>query len=178
MAEALTIARPYAEAVFRLAKDKSALPAWSEILAFIAQVAADPAMQRVIGDPNVTSRQVGDLFLGICGDKAPGEARNLVLVLVENRRLPLLPHIVELYEKLRAAQEGVKEARIVSAFPMDGAQLKDLIAQLEKRFKSRIEAKVEVDKELIGGVKVEVGDEVVDASVRAQLETMAVALQK
>ncbi|MBI2312903.1 MAG: F0F1 ATP synthase subunit delta [Betaproteobacteria bacterium] len=178
MAEALTIARPYAEASFRLAKDQNALAAWSETLAFIARVAADPTMQRLIGDPNVTAGQVGDLFLGICGDGIPGEARNLILVLVENRRLPLLPHIVELYEELKAAQEGVREARIVSAFPMDGAELKTLVSQLEKRFASRIEAKVEVDRELIGGVKVEVGDEVVDASVRAQLEAMAVALQK
>lgn len=178
MAEALTIARPYAEAAFRLAKDRNALAAWSETLAFIAQVAADPDMQRLIGDPNVTARQVGDLFVGICGDRIPVEARNLILLLVENRRLPLLPQIVELYEELKAAQEGVREARIVSAFPLDGTELKTLVAQLEKRFASRIEAKVEVDKELIGGVKVEVGDEVVDASVRAQLEAMAVALQK
>ena len=120
---------------------------------------------------------MGELLLGICGDQLTDEGRNFVLLLAENGRIEVLPEVSEMFEQLKARHDGVLEAKVTSAFSMSDAQLKDLVADLEARFKRKIEAKLSIDPELIGGVKVEVGDEVLDASVRAKLEAMAVALK-
>jgi F-type H+-transporting ATPase subunit delta len=178
MAESATIARPYAEAVFRLAKNKQALEPWSDQLALLAAVARDPQIQAVIGNPKLTAGQVEALVLSICDQRLDEQARNLVRVLIENRRLALLPEIQELFEALRAQQEGTVEATVMSAFPLSDDELKALIQRLESKYKRQVKAQVKVDPELIGGVKVEIGDEVWDASVRAQLDAMAFALTR
>lgn len=180
MAEALTIARPYAEAVFKLAIEKDAnkaLSVWSDMLQLAAAVAADERIQALIGNPKVSSKRLGELLLGICGDELNGEGRNFILLLVENGRVEILPQVSQLFEQLKTQHEGVLVAKIASAFVMSDAQLKELTAGLEAKFKRKIEAEVSVDPELIGGVKVEIGDEVLDASVRGKLEAMAVALK-
>ncbi len=177
MAETRTIARPYAEAVFKLAKAKDELAAWSEMLQLTAAIAADEHIRALIGNPKVPPRRLGELLLGICGDRLNDEGRNFVLLLAENGRVEILPEVSEMFEQLKTQHEGVLDAKILSAFPMSDAQLRDLVAHLEKKFKRKIEAKVSVDPELIGGVKVEIGDEVLDASVRGKLEAMAVALK-
>lgn len=177
MAETTTIARPYAEAVFRLARQNQALHAWSETLSFAAAVAADGRMRACISSPQFTAAQLENLFFSICGDRLNEQGRNFIKVLIANDRLQLLPEILELFERLKAQEEGVIEANVFSAFPMGEDQLKELVNMLEIRFKRKIEASVQVDPELIGGVKVEVGDEVLDASVRGRLATMAVALK-
>ncbi|SEK28840.1 F0F1 ATP synthase subunit delta [Nitrosovibrio tenuis] len=177
MAEVRTIARPYAEAVFKLAKAKGELAAWSDMLQLAAAVASDERIRALIGDPEFSARRLGELLLGICGDKLNYEGRNFVLLLAENGRVEILPEVSELFEQLRARHEGVLDANIISAFPMSEAQLKGLVTDLEAKFKRKIEPKVSIDPELIGGVKVEIGDEVLDASVRGKLEAMAVALK-
>lgn len=180
MAEALTIARPYAEAVFKRAIEKDAnqtLPLWSDMLQFAAAIAADERMLAVIGDPAVSAKRLGELLIGICGDRLNGEGRNFMLLLVENGRVEILPQVSQLFEQLKTQHEGVLVAKIASAFVMSDAQLKELTTGLETRFKRKITAEVSVDPELIGGVKVEIGDEVLDASVRGKLEAMAVALK-
>jgi F-type H+-transporting ATPase subunit delta len=177
MAEIRTIARPYAEAVFRLAKAKDELAAWSHMLQVTSAIAADERIRALIGNPKVPPKRLGELLLGICGEELNDEGRNFVLVLAENGRVEILPEVSELFERLKTQHEGVLSAEIFSAFPMNDAQLGDLVAHLETKFKRKIEAKVSVDPELIGGVKVEIGDEVLDASVRGKLEAMAVALK-
>ena len=177
MAETRTIARPYAEAVFKLAKTSGTLPAWSEMLQLLAAIAMDEQIKVLIGNPKVPPRRLGELLLGICGDKLTDEGRNFVLLLAENSRVEVLPEVSEMFEQLKTRHDGVLDAKVTSAFAMSDAQLKDLVANLEARFKRKIEAKVSIDPELIGGVKVEIGDEVLDASVRAKLEAMAVALK-
>ena len=177
MAEARTIARPYAEAVFKLAKTGGTLPAWSGMLQLLAAIAVDERIQALVGNPKVPTKRLGELLLGICGDQLTDEGRNFVLLLAENGRVEVLPEVSEMFEQLKARHDGVLEAKVTSAFVMSDAQLKDLVADLEARFKRKIEAKVSIDPELIGGVKVEIGDEVLDASVRAKLEAMAVALK-
>ncbi len=177
MAETRTIARPYAEAVFKLAKTSGSLPAWSEMLQLLAAIAMDEQIKVLIGNPKVPPKRLGELLLGICGDKLTDEGRNFVLLLAENGRIEVLPEVSEMFEQLKTRHDGVLDAKVISAFAMSDAQLKDLVADLEARFKRKIEAKVSIDPELIGGVKVEVGDEVLDASVRAKLEAMAVALK-
>jgi F-type H+-transporting ATPase subunit delta len=178
MAELATIARPYAEAVFKLAKQRNALPAWSDQLALIASVYEDPQMQAAMANPKVDSAAVERLLLAICGERISGDARNLIQLLVHNRRLAVLPEIRALYEDLKLQDEGMVDAKISSAFPMDDAQRNQLVNLLSTRFKRKINATVTVDPELIGGVKVEVGDKVWDASVRGRLQTMAVTLTK
>jgi F-type H+-transporting ATPase subunit delta len=177
MAEARTIARPYAEAVFKLAKAKDELPAWSGMLQLAAAIAADERIRALIGNPQVPNKRLGELLLDLCGDKLTDEGRNFIVLLAENGRIEILPEVSELFEQLKIRQEGVLDAKITSAFAMSDTQLRDLVADLEVKFKRRIEAKVSIDPELIGGVKVEIGDEVLDASVRAKLEAMAVALK-
>lgn len=178
MAELATIARPYAEAVFRLAKQSNAVPAWSDQLALLAGVYEDPQMQKAMANPKVTSAEVERLLLAICGDRIGGDARNLVQLLVHNRRLPVLAEIRDHFEELRLQDEGKVDAKISSAFPMDDAQRNQVVNLLSTRFKRKINATVTVDPELIGGVKVEVGDKVWDASVRGRLQTMAATLAK
>lgn len=177
MAEARTVARPYAEAIFKLAKAKGELAAWSDTLQLAATVAADKNVRALIGDPKVPPRRLGELILEICGSNLNDEGRNFILLLAENGRIDILPEVAELFEELRTQYEGVLDARIISAFPLNETQLKNLVSDLEEKFKHKIEPAVSVDPELIGGVKVEVGDEVLDASVRGKLEAMAVALK-
>jgi F-type H+-transporting ATPase subunit delta len=134
-------------------------------------------MRTAIGNPNLSADQVYGLFAGACGDLAL-EAQNLVRVLIENRRLAMLPEIREIYEELKDEREGVVDALITSARPLDSGQVSALVAELERRFKRKINPQVEVDPELIGGVRMRVGDEVIDGSVRGKLAAMAVALTK
>lgn len=178
MAELATIARPYAEAVFRLAKEGNALADWSEKLAFIAALYQDPQMQSAIGNPKVTATDVERLLLAISGDRIDDAARNFIQLLVRNRRLAVLPQIREQFEILKLEDEGKLDAKISSAYPLDDAQRNQVVNLLSSRFKRKINATVTVDAELIGGIKVEVGDKVWDASVRGKLQTMAVTLSK
>ncbi|PXW29718.1 F0F1 ATP synthase subunit delta [Paraburkholderia caballeronis] len=177
MAELATIARPYAEALFGVA-EAGDIAAWSTLVAELAQVAAVPEVLSVATSPKVAPEQVIDLLLSAAKSplKDSPEAKNFVQMLVDNHRLQLLPQIHEQFEALRNANEGAADALIVSAFPIDGAQLNDLIASLERKFKCKLKPTVEVDPSLIGGVRVTVGDEVLDTSVRARLAGMQAAL--
>jgi F-type H+-transporting ATPase subunit delta len=176
MAEPITIARPYAEAVFKLAAAANALSAWADALANIDGVVADSRVQALISDPKVSAQQLEGLVLGVVGDKLSGEARNFVQVLVANNRLELMPHIRAHYEALKREKEGVLDAKIISALPIDDAQVKQLVAQLETKYRRKVTAQVETDVSLIGGVKIVIGDQVIDGTVRGRLDTMAATL--
>jgi len=176
MAEPVTIARPYAEAVFKLAREQDALAKWSDALANLDAVIGDARVQVMIADPNVGTQQIEALVLGVIGDKLDGDARNFIQVLAQNGRLDVTPQIRELYENLKREQEGVLEARVISAMPISDDQVKTLVSALEAKFKRRITTKVEVDQQLIGGVKIVVGDKVIDATVRGRLDAMAATL--
>lgn len=180
MAEPVTIARPYAEAVYKLAREKSTLAGWSDALANLDAVVSDARVQAIISDPNVSAQQLEALVLGVIGNNfeasVANEARNFVQVLVQNSRLELTPHIRGVYESLKREHEGTLEARVISAMPIGDEQVKALVATLEAKFKRKITAKVEIDSLLIGGVKIVVGDKVIDATVRGRLDAMATAL--
>jgi len=178
MAEAVTLARPYAEAVFRLAADGGTLAPWSDTLAAMAAVAGHPEVSEYIGNPGLTAEQLYGLFVSLLGREIDREAQSLVRVLIANDRLALLPQIYEMFEQLKHESEGVLDANISTAFALNEVQLKDLVAGLEAKFKSKINAQVNIDEDLIGGVKVVIGDEVIDGSVRGRLAAMAAALQK
>lgn len=173
MAELATIARPYAEALFKAAGgDAGALKA---PLAALAQVAANPELRQFADNPKVGAGQVFDVIAGVAG-QLDGKLANLLRTVIENGRLPALPEIAVQYAALVNAQTGVSDATVYSAFPVDAAQLADITAPLEKRFGRKLNPTVVIDPELIGGVRVVVGDEVLDTSVKARLEQMKAAL--
>jgi len=175
MAELATIARPYAEALFRVAKSGN-LAAWSDLVSEMAAVAALPDVKSFASNPKLSDRQVSETFLSLLKSNVSPEAKNFVGMLVENGRLALLPEIAAQFFALKNASEGAADAEITSAFALTDAQVKDLVATLEKKFGRKLNPTVTVDSALIGGVRVTVGDEVLDTSVRAKLQKMYVAL--
>ena len=177
MAEPSTVARPYAEAAFRLADEGNALARWSEMLGALAQVARDERVQRAVADPNLSEAQVAGLFISILGGRLNGEAENLLRVLAENKRIELLPEIRTQFEALKNEREGVVEAEVHSAFELTEAQLADLVRRLEKKTGRKVRTQMRIDKDLIGGVKVVLGDKVIDGSARAQLAALETALK-
>jgi F-type H+-transporting ATPase subunit delta len=172
MAEPSTIARPYAEAAFKLADAQGKLAEWSVSLANLAGVAGDARVRTAIGDPNLPAAKVAGLFIAILAGKLSGEAENFVRVLAENGRLELLAEIRSQFEALKDRREGVVEVEVRTAFELDAAQLEDLVARLERKTGRKVRAKVSVDRDLIGGVKVLIGDKVIDGSARAQLSAL------
>jgi F-type H+-transporting ATPase subunit delta len=176
MAELTTIARPYAEAAFRLSLEQNALQHWSDMLGLIEAVVRDEQIATRIGDPNVDEQALESLILGTLGDRLDGAGRNFVQVLLQNGRLELVPQIRALYDELKREHEGVLEAKIISALPVGDDQVRPLLAALEKKYGRKVSAQVEVDPELIGGARIVVGDKVIDATVRGRLDIMAAAL--
>ena len=177
MAEPSTIARPYAEAAFRLADGQGKLAEWSAALANLAAVAADARIEAAVGDPNLPAAKVAGLFISILAGKLTGETENFVRVLAENGRLDVLAEIHTQYEVLKNEREGTVEAELYTAFEMNAAQVADLVQRLEKRTGRKVRTKVLIDKNLIGGVKIVVGDKVIDGSARAQLGALEAALK-
>jgi F-type H+-transporting ATPase subunit delta len=177
MAEITTIARPYAEAVAKLAGETQGWKTWSDMLAMAAQVAADPQVAVLAGNPAVPAERVADLIVSVCGNALNAEGANFVRMLAENKRFNALPEIAAMFEAIKSAQEGVLEARVTTAFELSAEQMSGLMAKLEAKFGHKINASQEVDASLIGGVVIQVGDEVMDASVRGRLASMAVTLK-
>lgn len=176
MAESQTIARPYAEAAFKLARELGALPAWSDALARLAAVARASGAAELIGNPALAAAQVAGVIAETAGTLSP-EQRNFVGLLAENERLTVLPEIAVQFEALRNAHEGVVDVQVASAYPLTDAQFADVVATLERKVGGKVKATVEVDPELIGGVSIRIGDEVTDLSVRGKLQQLAGALK-
>jgi F-type H+-transporting ATPase subunit delta len=177
MAENITIARPYAEAAFAFADAGGSLSGWAQALDVMAGAAMHPELREAIGNPRLTDEQLYGLFALLTGDAMTGEVRNFVRLLIENARLALLPEIRDLFQELKHEREGMVDALVSTAFELDAAQLAELTAGLERRFRRKVNPVIAVDKELIGGVRVKVGDEVIDNSVRGQLAALAAALK-
>ena len=177
MAEPITVARPYAEAVFELAKQTNSLPVWSEMLRTASAVGSDDRMLSALDNPKLSAGDKEALFLSVCGDQLNAEGRSFIRVLVSADRIGLLPEIRQLYETMKDEADGVARAQITSAFPIDEGQLAALRTALEKRFGRKIEASVTVDRGLIGGARIVVGDKVIDGSVDGELKAMASRLQ-
>ncbi len=134
MAELTTIARPYAEAAFRMAREHNAFPAWSQTLGLVSGVAADPQMAAALDNPQLTAADKEALLLKVCGERIDPLGRNFVRVLVEADRIAVLPQITTMFEALKDAAEGVAKARIDTAFALSDAELADITAALEKHF--------------------------------------------
>lgn len=177
MAEITTIARPYAEALARLARETNSWPTWSERLDLLTRVALDPQLAALAANPSVPSGRVVEVILAVCGERLGIEGANFVRMLAENKRFAVLPEISRLFEEMKAEQEGTLEATIRTAFELTETQMQDLAQRLEVRFERKVSAEQVVDPELIGGVVIQIGDEVLDASVRGRLQGLAATLK-
>lgn len=177
MSELSTLARPYAEAVFRMAQDENDLAGWSSRLHSLALIVSDAQVARLIADPAVSADRVADLIVEVAGSDLGERGGNFVKVLAENDRLALLPEIGAQFETLKADAEGTLEATITSAQELTQAQLDELVTGLRARFNRAVNVRVAVDPELIGGAVIAVGDQVIDGSVKGRLQRMSFALQ-
>ena len=175
MAELATIARPYAEALFQAASaDLNTASLWVREL---SEIASSTELQALAANPNYTVAQVFDLIVSVAPETAKSEqAKNLLQTVLQNRRLGALPEIAAQFQALKNEQAGFSDAVIHSAFPIDSAALSELGSLLESKFKRKLNLSVVINEELIGGVRVVVGDEVLDTSVKARLEQMKAAL--
>ena len=174
MAEIATIARPYAEALFKASSsDLSGTAAW---LDQVAAIAANPQLKAFADNPKATVDQVLGVIAGVAGSPLPAAATNFLTMVLENGRFAALPEVAKQFRKLANAQSGSSDALVQSAFPIGVAELAQLGTTLEKRFGRKLQLTVEQDSSLIGGIRVVVGDEVLDTSVKARLEQMKVAL--
>jgi F-type H+-transporting ATPase subunit delta len=174
MAELATIARPYAEALFKAAAGNAA--ALSQEVGALAAVAADPQLKALADNPKVTGTQVFDLIAAVVKAPLSSAAQNFLRLVIDNGRVAALPEIARQFHALVNAQSGVADARIESAYEIPAGQLPDVVAALEQRFGRKLSPSVELKPELIGGIRVTVGDEVLDTSVKARLEQMKSAL--
>jgi F-type H+-transporting ATPase subunit delta len=174
MAELATIARPYAEALFKAAGSNAA--ALSNEVASLAAVAGDERLRQFADSPKVSVAQVFDVVSGVVKTPLSGAAQNFLRTVLDNGRLAAMPEIALQFHALVNAQSGVSDATIESAFAIDAAQLPGVVATLEARFGRKLNASVQIRPELIGGIRVVVGDEVLDTSVAARLQQMKAAL--
>jgi F-type H+-transporting ATPase subunit delta len=177
MAESITVARPYAEAAFALARDKNALAPWSQMLALVAGIVRDPRVAEALDNPRLDAPAKESLLLSIAGDRLDDDARSFVRVLVDAERIGLAPEIAGLFDGLKDQAENTAKAEIETAFELSDAQLAEIRDALARRFGKRIETTVRVNPALIGGARVTVGDTVVDASVQARLTAMSTQLR-
>jgi len=178
MAELATVARPYAEALFKAALERNALGAVAEGLAFVAAAERDEQMRSALGNPKVSAKQKKELLAAVAGERVSPELSNLLSILVDNHREVLVGSIHTQFEELKNEHEKVLRARITSAQPLTDAQRTDIVGALERRYGKKVEAELEVDPQLLGGARVQVGDQVTNASVRDALAQMAAALAR
>ena len=177
MAEISTIARPYAVAIFNLAKEEKSLSDWSDMLALMSSIVENKDIKLFIQDSKVLDVDREKVLLDICGNQINNSGKNLIKLLVEYKRLLILSEITLVFESLKADDEGAMEAQIIMAEKPDEKMVENLINSLEKRFDKKIEGKVVIDKSIVGGTKIMVGDSVIDASVREQLDNLAYTLK-
>lgn len=180
MAEPLTLARPYAEAAFLVAQDElavqsEALMHWSQALDRLAAVLQDPSARALLGNPQLSAQQIASVFAETAGGLS-GSQQRFLMTLAENDRLAVMTQVRDLFRGLRFAREGCLAVQIQSAMPLSDAQRDDIVALLSQKFGKPVQAEVSLHPELIGGVSMVIGDEVIDASVSGKLHKMASAL--
>jgi F-type H+-transporting ATPase subunit delta len=176
-----TIARPYAEAAFAVAKAQDALEPWAEALQLLGAIAGDPRFGSIVGNPNVRREQLCELMLAVAAEgtntNLPTGPANLVKLLAANDRLPALPEIARLYDQRKTAEQGIRRVMVRSAFPLDDRECQGLIESLKAHFNAEVELSVETDESLIGGVEIRADDLVIDSSIRGKLQQLSNELQ-
>ncbi|CAH1076264.1 F0F1 ATP synthase subunit delta [Candidatus Nitrotoga sp. 1052] len=176
MAEAITVARPYAQAAFEEARELGELKSWSDILQSVAQAVINPEVRAIITSPRIIKSQLVDLMLALSGGKVSEIQRNFIKLLIEGQRLTLLPEIVMLFEVMRAEAEKNVDVVVTSAFDLSEAQKQKITVALKKRMGREIRLSCETDRKLLGGIIIRAGDKVIDGSARTHLSELANAL--
>lgn len=172
MSELSTVARPYAKAVFELAKSADKISAWSNELELLATVTADQRVAALLTNPSLTREKKADMLIAICEGNISPEAGNMVRLMAENARLAVLPEVLAVYEQLKSEDEGTIDAQLISAFEVSDAQKNAIQASLEKRFGQDVSLDVSIDESLIGGAIIKAGDLVIDGSINARLDRL------
>ena len=176
MSQSSSIARPYAQAVFELARDSNRYDEWSSHLENLTHIVSNPDLDGLIQNPRITRDQVIDIVLQIGKDTFDEQITNLVRILGHYRRLQFVPSITEQYESLRAEEEGIIEAELQTAYALDDIQIENLTASLQNRLGRKVRLKCKENKDLIGGAVIRAGDWVVDGSIRAKLAKLSSSL--
>lgn len=173
MAELSTLARPYATATFKLAKETNAVAAWSDTLKGLAVLTQNGELMAIVTNPRLSKETVSGLLFDICGEQLDAEAGNLLKLLMANGKLSLLPAISRLYEEQRAEDEGYVNVELYSAFPLTATEESKYAAMLEKQLQKKVKPVVSVDSSLLGGILAKAGDKVLDGSIRGQIHQLA-----
>jgi F-type H+-transporting ATPase subunit delta len=176
MSELSTLARPYASAAFEMAKEQGDYDRWSQMLSFMAAVAHDGELRRVLDSPRLSEEQAAEMFIAVCEDRIDDQGRNFIRLLAENRRLPLLPEITALFEFLRREAEGEIDAEVVSAQEISDEQKKAIAKALKERLGREVNLTTRTDEALLGGAVIRAGDLVIDGSIRGRLNRLSLAL--
>jgi F-type H+-transporting ATPase subunit delta len=177
MSELATLARPYAAAVFKRAKETQSATKWSKSLAFMSDILKNKDISVVVDNPKVDKQRLSELLLDICQGHVNGESENFLKLLVHNNRLRLVPTIAKLFEAFKADDEGYLEVEVLTAYALSKEAKQEFTATLEKNLGKKIHMNVAVDKSLIGGVLVRAGDKVIDVSIKGRLQYMQKALK-
>ncbi len=178
MSENITAARPYARAAYRYAKEHGVVEAWSHMLEFMSAVMRDPQVRALLDSPALNTERRAELVERLCGEALAPGGRNFIRLLAEYRRLPIVPEVAQLFEGLRAEDEGVVHAEILSAKRPRKADVERLSAALRSRLGKEVRVSTRVDRDLIGGAVIRAGDLVIDGSVRGRLKQLATALTR
>ena len=173
MSELSTLARPYAEAVFKRAIESKSITDWSEVLVFLSVVMQDKEMVAIIANPKVSQEQLTSLLLDICQEQLKQEGVNFLKLLIENDRLMLAPQISKLYESFKAEHEGYVDVEVISAYALSKEEQNKFATTLKKILNKKIHITTSIDKSLIGGFLAKAGDKVIDGSIKGQLQQLA-----
>ncbi len=176
MADETTIARPYAEAIFKQAKENSALDSWSSILTLLASIAGDEQTIALLKSPRVEKKKAGDFFIEVAGDTLTEQAKNLIHLLADNRRLILLPEIARQFEVRRKLEQGCVTIELISCYNVTPKQQEELSATLSRKLGKEVQVDVAVDKTLLGGWLIKHQDKVIDLTIRGRLTQLAANL--
>lgn len=176
MSEVITVARPYAKAAFDFASEHQAVDTWLSMLGFAAEVAKNDTIQGLLQGA-LGAKELGDLFVGICGDQLNEHGQNLVRVMAENGRLSVLPAVLDEFAALKRELDKQLNAEVCSASPLSDAEIAKIQGSLEKRYGRAVKLNCRIDPSLMGGLVIKAGDEIIDASVRSKLNRLAEALQ-
>ena len=178
MADFTTLARPYAKAVYDLASENNTLDSWGDALTNLANVINEPQMSEVLSNPELGKQQKGELVIQVMGDNLNQQQQNLVKLMAENGRLILMSDVLQQFEVARAKAENKIEAEVVSAFELSAEQADELINTLKNKLGCDITLTTTIDESLIGGVVIKAGDTIIDASMKSQLDSLALSLAR
>ena len=176
MSDFTTAARPYANAVYDLAEQTGALDSWSDALSNLSAVVNDEQVSALLNNPDMGKQQKGELVTGVLGDKLDQQQQNLVMLMAENGRLSIMSDVQEQFEVARAKAENKIEAEVISAFELTAEQTDELANTLKNKLGCEITLTTSIDESLIGGVVIKAGDTIIDASMKSQLDTLALSL--